>query len=873
MPEIAGVGSQIVHLIGTARNDAPLLVRQIDPAGLGMMGIEIDHHQQDVPEILATFTVGNELFVVHGMKAQAPIVLERTVFAADAIDTRDEVPEAVGSRDVPVTQLIFFRAEILFAARLAWAVLGELEGGAVDAVARAERRGEHEAYGEGGAAAELYIFGEDVRRVGPEIGTKIFAAAALREFGEVLRDLPLGVAPRKIIVRLAEADLGEAVHHLGPREGLGEKDRLGMCAPRLFDEPVPQREGFGVRIVDAKDRHAVRQPEGDDLVELLPQLPPRLALEIEGIDVFVFLRGILRVLHAPVGPLAKPFGMLAYVGMIGRALKRDVARNLHAVLAHLGDEGIEVRKRAARGVHGGVTAFIGADGPGTARIVRACDEAVVAAFALDAAARVDGRQIHHVEAHRGDIGQPLAAIAIRAVAAGRVAARAREHLVPRAESRAFALDLDLEFLVIVGRVRAVGIARDQQREFFVQRGLDALRDFAAARELLRPGAQAQRVGALRPRRRLFDEELAGEQRALDVLVVGAPHELAPPRGEVIYPGADAVVITAGALDMEAAAPAVVAHRLHRRLAPHRLVRLAIEQHAGKDVETNGKRVGLDLDLFADRAFDGKAAAVDLGRHHNKHHTTTAVLLHGRGLLGATRISSSSGLVEHHAERRQRQGMRLIMAVRRHRRGLDAAEITVTRAAVLGGIAVEQLLPPAAARHTQAIIAARHRREIAHDQEHLVAVAAQKTQHALFPFVAAGPGETALIEILEMQRTLVAIAAVQVPHPIVHTLMQGILQHVPLEALVVIPLARLGEVVAHEQELLARMAVHVAVKRAQIGEALPFVARHLADQRTLAVHDLVVRKRQDEIFGEGVDQAEAELVVMMFAVQRIFRKIL
>src|SRR3569623_1094721 len=127
------------------------------------------------------------------------------------------------------------------------------------------------------------------------------------------------------------------------------------------------------------------------------------------------------------------------------------------------------------------------------------------------------------------------------------------------------------------------------------------------------------------------------------------------------------------------------------------------------------------------------------------------------ISGAT---ASSGLEVHHAERRHRQGKRMIMAVRRHRRGLDAAEITVTRAAVLGGIAVEQLLPPAAARHTQAIIAARHRREIAHDQDHLVAVAAQKTQHALFPIVAAGPGETALIEILELQRTIVSVAADQ-----------------------------------------------------------------------------------------------------------------
>ena len=56
--------------------------------------------------------------------------------------------------------------------------------------------------------------------------------------------------------------------------------------------------------------------------------------------------------------------------------------------------------------------------------------------------------------------------------------------------------------------------------------------------------------------------------------------------------------------------------------------------------------------------------------------------------------------------------------------------------------------------------------------------------------------------------------------------------------------------------------------AQIGEALPAVARHLADQRALAVHHLVMAQRQDEVFVEGVEQAEGQIVVMIFAVDRV-----
>ena len=66
-----------------------------------------------------------------------------------------------------------------------------------------------------------------------------------------------------------------------------------------------------------------------------------------------------------------------------------------------------------------------------------------------------------------------------------------------------------------------------------------------------------------------------------------------------------------------------------------------------------------------------------------------------------------------------------------------------------------------------------------------------------------------------------------------------LEQVPVEAFVVRPLAPLGDLVAHEQQLLARVAVHVAVEEPQIGEFLPEVARHLVEQRALAVHDLVV----------------------------------
>src|SRR5436309_135217 len=77
----------------------------------------------------------------------------------------------------------------------------------------------------------------------------------------------------------------------------------------------------------------------------------------------------------------------------------------------------------------------------------------------------------------------------------------------------------------------------------------------------------------------------------------------------------------------------------------------------------------------------------------------------------------------------------------------------------------------------------------------------------------------------------------------HSGMQRLIQQMPVERMIVLPLAFLGEFVAHEEELLAGMAVHESVIGAQVGEPLPVVARHATEERALAMHDFVVRERQ------------------------------
>src|SRR5205823_14391248 len=123
-----------------------------------------------------------------------------------------------------------------------------------------------------------------------------------------------------------------------------------------------------------------------------------------------------------------------------------------------------------------------------------------------------------------------------------------------------------------------------------------------------------------------------------------------------------------------------------------------------------------------------------------------------------------------------------------------------------------------------------------------------------------------IELIEGRRR--AIEPIEVAHQALHSGMETVVEALPVEPDIVVPLALLAELAAHEQELLAGMRPHEGEIGPQIGKALPAVARHSADQRALAVDDLVMRDRQDEIFVESVEEAKGQIVVMVFAVDRI-----
>ena len=128
--------------------------------------------------------------------------------------------------------------------------------------------------------------------------------------------------------------------------------------------------------------------------------------------------------------------MLLQPRMVGRALHRDVERDLHLVLTADFDEVAKVLQRAELRMHGIMPAFLAADRIEAAGIVRTGIERIVLAFAVGAPDRMDRREVEHVEAQRGDFRNACGAILECAVLAWRRALTARPQSSYQAIARA-----------------------------------------------------------------------------------------------------------------------------------------------------------------------------------------------------------------------------------------------------------------------------------------------------------------------------------------------------------------------------------------------------------------------------------------------------
>ena len=376
----------------------------------------------------------------------------------------------------------------------------------------AHRGGQRRPDREHAAPAVLQRLVEDVRGVDEQVRPGLVAPLGVHE--RELGELGLLGAPGEVGVALGEAEPGQPEQPRGPGERLGQEQHVRVAGLDLPDQPVPEVRRLGVRVVHPEDPHAVLDPEQHDPQRLVVDALG-VVVEVDRVDVLVLLRRVLRVGDRAVGAHGEPLRVLLDPRVVGRALQREVQRDLHAEVAGARDERVEVVDRAQLGVDRVVAALGRADGPRRADVAGPGVHGVVAALAVHGADGVDRGQVDDVEAHRRDAVELLGRGDERAVhrAAGLVAPAggAGEELVPGAELRAHAVDVDLQRTAAGDQLADRPLRHDRVhgRE---QRGRD-------------PGVQRQRGVAQRVGR-------AEEQVAVRALGGTAAHPLQQPRADL-----------------------------------------------------------------------------------------------------------------------------------------------------------------------------------------------------------------------------------------------------------------------------------------------------------------------------------------------------
>src|SRR5215475_1901366 len=370
----------------------------------------------------------DDLVVVDLREAQIVGLQERRIVTPYAVEAGDVTFDIPGPIPVANLQFILLGVKVFLLSGYRF-VLQQLET-VVNAVIARQRGGKRHPRLEDPGLAALQMERQDVGRIDEEIGPEIFAFGIIGNLAQIGLQLLLARAPSEVGVGLIEAELGERLHHLGSREGLGQEDDVRIDGLDFSDQPLPERKRLGMRIDDAKYAHPLRDPEQHDVAQSLPKPFVVGSVQVRIDDVLILFWRVFRILDRAVGSAPEPFRMLREPGVVGRALDGKVERDFQTVLRAGAHQAPKIVERPKLGMYGVVAALGGADGIWTARIAGFATQRIVAALEVDAADRMDGGQIQHIETHRRDVGQAVDTIVKGAVVAEHRRLTTRHHLVP-----------------------------------------------------------------------------------------------------------------------------------------------------------------------------------------------------------------------------------------------------------------------------------------------------------------------------------------------------------------------------------------------------------------------------------------------------------
>ena len=204
-------------------------------------------------------------------------------------------------------------------------------------------------------------------------------------------------------------------------------------------------------------------------------------------------------------------------------------------------------------------------------------------------------------------------------------ARTRKQLVPGREAGPLAIDRHPQVARIPAGEPATRVPQHEIGLLLVERGGYGPVDVGRITQDGREHLKVARVGSGGPLHRIVNQHRANFEVDGDVLTrVDTAAQIVPPCSVWIDECLDGVPIASRDRDLERRPPAIVAERRHGRLTPRGFLVAAEEQQTGELVVSVGKNVGLDDDLIAGGALDGKPPGVNLGRYPFDRHALASV---------------------------------------------------------------------------------------------------------------------------------------------------------------------------------------------------------------------------------------------------------
>ena len=100
----------------------------------------------------------------------------------------------------------------------------------------------------------------------------------------------------------------------------------------------------------------------------------------------------------------------------------------------------------------------------------------------------------------------------------------------------------------------------------------------------------------------------------------------------------------------------------------------------------------------------------------------------------------------------------------------------------------------------------------------------------------------------------------------------LLREMPVQAGSMFPLGELTEFDTLKDKLLSRVCPHPCQKHPAVREFLPVIPRHFIEERSLAMHDLVVAEYQNEMFLKCIEHRKRDFPLVISAVDRFFADI-